>query len=113
MCTSKSHHRLLHRYLQAMMLKKKMPRITETCSTITLLQLLLMNYLNFEKRKNNLRAEFKVIIIIFSVRPKFSSLLKVVGFFHYLVCYTRSSNIFNSASFLSIISQFIESQRIE
>lgn len=58
------------------MLEKKAPGISEICNISALLWLLLMNYLNFE-RKKTLKTEFKVIIMILSIRPEFS-LLKVV-----------------------------------
>lgn len=61
-----SRHSLLHKYLQAVMLKKKAPGITQTGNTIALLWLLLMNYFNFERKKTTLRTKFKVIIMILS-----------------------------------------------
>lgn len=61
-----SHHSLLHKYSQAVMLKKKAPGITQTGNTIALLWLLLMNYFNFERKKTTLRTKFKVIIMILS-----------------------------------------------
>lgn len=58
-----------------------MPRIIETCNTVALLQLLLMDYLKFQKRTKTFRTEFKVIIILSSQKAQIFFLLKVVVLF--------------------------------
>lgn len=60
------------------MLEKKAFGISEICNISVLLWFLLMNYLNFE-RKKILKIEFKVIIMILLIRFEFF-LLKVVVF---------------------------------